>query len=193
MAEHSVAPYVTGSIDSTQFYSQLNSAAAFIGASIWYIDQDNHILTTQGTLECKLNSQDISSYLDNKYLKQKFTLNGDFSGCFNTTVLSVGVPVYIDDVYSGMLIIHSPISYVDEISSHILSSSYMPFVVLVFLALVALMIISNSVLKPMNEIIATSKQYANGNFNARVNVNTNNEFGELARYKIGRASCRERV
>ncbi len=182
MAEHSVAPYVTGSIDSTQFYSQLNNAAAFIGASIWYIDQDNHILTTQGTLECKLNSQDISSYLDNKYLKQKFTLNGDFSGCFNTTVLSVGVPVYIDDVYSGMLIIHSPISYVDEISSHILSSSYMPFVVLVFLALVALMIISNSVLKPMNEIIATSKQYANGNFNARVNVNTNNEFGELARY-----------
>ena len=50
------------------------------------------------------------------------------------------------------------------------------------LSLIALMLISNSTLKPIREIIATSKQYAAGNFNARIDFHTDNEFGELARY-----------
>lgn len=58
----------------------------------------------------------------------------------------------------------------------------MPFLVIVVLSLIALMLISNSTLKPIREIIATSKQYAAGNFNARIDVHTDNEFGELARY-----------
>ncbi len=58
----------------------------------------------------------------------------------------------------------------------------MPFLILMLIAMIALMLMSNSLLKPIREIIQTSKSYAQGNFNARVNVTAKNEFGELARY-----------
>jgi signal transduction histidine kinase len=81
-----------------------------------------------------------------------------------------------------MLVLHTSIQFLDDIAKKTFSSIVMPFLVLMVLSLIVLMLISNGILEPIREIIATSKQYAAGNFSARINVKTNNEFGELARY-----------
>lgn len=92
------------------------------------------------------------------------------------------MPLYQNNSYAGLLTVHLPLQFLQDVVKKTLSSIYMPFLIIMFLSLVALMLITNSTLKPIREIIATSKLYAAGNFNAKINVHTDNEFGELARY-----------
>lgn len=182
IANTTVADYLYHGLENSEFQKILDNDAETLDCYIWFSDTDGNIIYISDNSAENNPPTHISECIDPGIEHTFFTTTGSFGNFFSSDVLSVGTPVYKDNRYAGLLILHTSLSFRNEIVRNIFSTTYTPFLVLVILALLALMSISNSILKPIREIIATSKSYAAGNFNARVNVSSKNEFGELARY-----------
>ncbi len=177
-----ISDYVNENITFEEFSEDLNESAALMGCEIWFSNADGEITYCSAGDSSMSDPALIADYFDEGLIYSSQTLNGTLNGYFSSKTLSVLNPVYLNGKYVGLLVINQPLDFINEITSQTLSSTYMPFMIIVVLSLIVLMWASNSTLKPIREIIATSKQYAAGNFNARINVKVNNEFGELARY-----------
>ncbi len=177
-----VTDYMNGLIDKDTFYQKLDEHAADMNAEIWLSTANGEIIYCSNSESPAAKDMMITDFYDRTDIYSQTVKTGTLNGCFSAKTLSLSTPVYQDKSYAGLLSIHLSLQFIKDIAQKTFASTYMPFLVIVVLSLIALMLITNSTLKPIREIIATSKQYATGNFNARIDVHTDNEFGELARY-----------
>ena len=177
-----VTDYMNGLIDKDTFYQKLDEHAADMDAEIWLSTANGEIIYCSNSESPAAKDMMITDFYDRTDIYSQTVKTGTLNGCFSAKTLSLSTPVYQDKSYAGLLSIHLSLQFIKDIAQKTFASTYMPFLVIVVLSLIALMLITNSTLKPIREIIATSKQYATGNFNARIDVHTDNEFGELARY-----------
>ena len=177
-----VTDYMNGLIDKNTFYQKLDEHAADMDAEIWLSTANGEIIYCSNSESPAAKDMMITDFYDRTDIYSQTVKTGTLNGCFSAKTLSLSTPVYQDKSYAGLLSIHLSLQFIKDIAQKTFASTYMPFLVIVVLSLIALMLITNSTLKPIREIIATSKQYATGNFNARIDVHTDNEFGELARY-----------
>lgn len=187
LAQNPVAEFIADEMSISEFSSYMKNASATLGLDIWFADTEGNIIiypNSENNPNIKIGkvTDTISTYIDNKQQHSNFTITDNFNGFYQNDMLCSGFPVYNNGSYAGILILCHSLDFMHEVVTGTITSTYMPFLVLVVLALIALMGISNSMLKPMREIIRASKQYAAGNFNARANINAKNEFGELAGY-----------
>lgn len=194
LADGPITEYINNTIDSKTLYSELQSAADTLDVGIWLTDSSSNIVFRSTLSDSGKSSDDDSSSAGTKTdslkkyvedqddLRSAFCYEDTFNGYFPSDTLVIGQPLYSWNNYMGTIILTSPMTFKQDIRSRMLSTTFVPFLILMLIAMIALMLMSNSLLKPIREIIKTSKSYAQGNFNARVNVTANNEFGELARY-----------
>lgn len=181
IANTTISNYLYDNLSEPGMKQQLDQAAETLDCYIWFADRDGNIIYLSSNYTEEHIPSNITECIEKGTESTFFTRTGTFGNFFPSDVLSVGTPVYKNNSYAGLLVLHTSLSFQDEIIRNTIGSTFTPFLALVILALLALMGISNSMLKPMREIIATSKSYAAGNFNARVNVTSKNEFGELAK------------
>ncbi len=181
LVKTSVAGYVNGGGNFLEFSGDMKNASETLNMDIWYANADGKLLI-QPKSSSEQKADTISFYLTDEQRYANFTSKNDMSGFYPSKMLCAGFPIYHSGTYSGILILCTSIDVMDKITSSTINSTYTPFLILIILSMLALMFISNSMLKPLREIIRVSKSYAAGNFNAKVNVRVNNEFGELAKY-----------
>lgn len=177
-----VSDYLNDNITLDEFTNEMNEYASLLDNEIWFSDAGGKIVYCSASDSSTSESMLITDYFDEEDIYSSGSFTGNLNGYFSTDTLSVLSPVYLNNTYAGLFVMHTSLSFLNEITNRILSSTYMPFLIIVVLSLIVLMFISNSTMKPIREIIATSKQYAAGNFNARINIKSDNEFGELAKY-----------
>ena len=196
LADGAMTDYSNGTIDSKELYKELQHAADTLDMGIWLTDERSNIIfrsgSSSGSSESGGSSKDsdshsstndnLKNYVEPDELFASFCFENTFGGYFSEDTLVIGQPLYSWNNYMGTIILTSPMTFKQDIKSRMLSTTFVPFLILMLIAMIALMLMSNSLLKPIREIIKTSKSYAQGNFNARVNVTAKNEFGELARY-----------
>lgn len=176
-----VSEYLNGTISESEFFTKLDGYAELLESEIWFSTSDGTIIYCSNS-DSKVKNKQITEYYDKSDIYASTTKKGKLNDYFSVRTLSIGTPLYQNNSYAGLLTVHLSLQFLQDVVKRTLSSIYMPFLIIIFLSLVALMMITNSTLKPIREIIATSKLYAAGNFNAKINVHIDNEFGELARY-----------
>ena len=196
IADGAMTDYSNKTIDTLQLYRELQHAADTLDMGIWLTDDNGNIVFRSGnsqsssdgntkngsTSSAVKRTDNLKSYVKYDDLLTSFCYEDTFGGYFSEDTLVIGQPLYSWNNYIGTIILTSPMTFKQDIRSRMLSTTFVPFLILMLIAMIALMLMSNSLLKPIREIIKTSKSYAQGNFNARVNVTAKNEFGELARY-----------
>ncbi len=182
LVSYAVSDYLNNAITFEEFADSLDKSAEATGNEIWFSNADGEIIYCSSTSDAMSDDALITDYCDSNKIYSQGSTVGTLNGYFSSDTLSTFTPVYLNNKYAGLLCMHQSLDFLNEINQRTFSSTYMPFLVIVVLSLIVLMLISNSTLKPIRQIIATSKQYAAGNFNARVNIKVNNEFGELASY-----------
>lgn len=196
LVDSSITEYQNGTIDNKTLYSDLQHTATTLDMEIWLTDDKSNIVfkskaseseksgssDSSGSSSTGSKTDSLKNYVDSDDLKSAFCYENTLNGYFPSETLIMGQPLYSWNNYVGTIILASPMTFKQDIQTRMLSTTFVPFLSLMLIAMIALMLMSNSLLKPIREIIKTSKSYAQGNFNARVNVTANNEFGELARY-----------
>lgn len=168
------------------FNESMNQLAYFSKSSIFFMDANGEAIWA--------NDIDDLSLIDEFAQKAKKAMDGEsrletiglFDGLYGQKTLTVGEYIK-DDAGQKRWIVFCSVAAPD-ISGQYRKVFYDILIIeMVTLSFVAffMFLFSRSITKPLKKINNTLKEFAKGNFDARVKYNVNNELGELS-YNINR-------
>ncbi|MBQ8984088.1 MAG: HAMP domain-containing histidine kinase [Lachnospiraceae bacterium] len=180
-------PYHNGELTDDELLEALNNLDDNFNVRIWYADERGNLVFA--SLPQNTNQSIVYYYLpDNIFdndssgaLTGIFAMTGDFYNVFPEQMLSVGLPV--DGKSSsgaGTVLVHAPFSEVLNITQTMFLNFLVPVLVIIVLSMIGLLFLARRILKPVNQLNYAAKEYAAGNFEARTDITSNDEFGELA-------------
>ncbi|MBE5924316.1 MAG: HAMP domain-containing histidine kinase [Lachnospiraceae bacterium] len=180
LSEQSIAPYIAKVTTKDDLQVSLNEFEDALKCNVWYYDRDGKLIAASykdKNEKIPENIRDLDMMLT---VDQGFTMTGKFYGIFDSTMISVGVPIKVYGKLQGFLLLHTSISEMDDIRKEMLGIMYMPFVVILLFIGLVLFYLSGSVLRPIKMLNNVAREYAKGNFDAKTGVSRDDEIGELA-------------
>ena len=181
IADQTVSGYLQGNISRRELINNLDYYSETLDASIWITDNKGIVVAASAAKEHPEAPKNVF------FLNQDFDLltpqsfAGNFFGHFSDDVITVALPISVNDVADGMLLVHSTEAELRELQRNIIRSIYVPFLVMLIISFAALGLISGQIMRPMKRINEAAEQYATGNFDVKLDINSDNEIGQLAR------------
>ena len=105
---------------------------------------------------------------------------GDFFGTFDTAVLTTFAPITSNYMVKGYVVIHCPMTSIQESCDSLQRISYITLIVLLMLSLIILIFFTDMVYVPLKKITYATEQYASGNMHYEFQVDSDDEIGYLA-------------
>lgn len=155
---------------------QIRAIGTYIHSQIWVLNKNGTVVADSEGIR---RGEEITSF-DPAACGNKNYMTGSFFNSFDEDVLSVCVPITRDFTTYGYVVIHQPMSKLYDSENQILNIVYITSVIVFGLSLLILIIFDVIVYRPLRKITEAAKQYADGNLNYKINVNSNDEMGYLA-------------
>ena len=163
--------------DYTAFSAQLHSLSAYLRAEIWVADrQGTVVMDSQNGARCQTRIPDFdpTSMGTNSYM------TGSYHKLFSEKVLSVAAPVTGNYTTYGYVLIHLPLSQITQAQSRILDILYITSGIIFLLSLTILLVFTMTVYLPLRKITVGANEYAAGNLDHKIQVQTHDEMGYLS-------------
>lgn len=158
--------------------SQLAAMRLYLEASLWFVDADGTLITSSNmentSAPDKIENFNPAEIGGNQYI------TGNYHGYFDEEVITVMAPVTQGFATKGYLLIHSPVSLVNERCRLILVPVYITLAVIFVLSFIFMLGFHYFVYCPLKKISEAAKQYAMGNLEYEIPVNTHDEMGYLS-------------
>ena len=164
-------------LDSEEVSTQIRALSHYLRAEIWVVNRQGTVVMDSlggSRVQSSINGFDPASIGNRSY-----TI-GDYYGMFSGNVLSVSAPITGNYNTYGYVLIHLPISEINQSQNGILSILYITSAVLFGLSLIILLVFTQTVYLPLRKITVGANEYAAGNLDYRINVKTHDEMGYLS-------------
>ena len=167
------------------FYEKLAGKANEEDTIIWFIDGNKKVYMlvepeSEEPLEVSFTTHDVERYYDvthsGGYIKEVSRVEKAFEG----TVMSVAIPLEIDDEIVGALAAHRAVEDFGVGISTIERQVFSPLLISMLFAFLLVFVLSRYIVKPIRDISNAACELARGNLDYRVTPRTNDELGELA-------------
>lgn len=177
-----VSGYITGKIDSDRLKMELSFVDKFLDAKIWLVDNYGYVYgLSESDRQDLIDKQMTNLEMDQIRSGNVVIIKGSFTERFTTPMLTVGIPIYVNSQVRGGMFIHSPIN---EINKTLKKVYAVIWISAIFATAISALIIYNFtqriLIKPIGKINQTAKSIAKGEFDKRVEINSNDEIGNLA-------------
>lgn len=170
------AVYSGKDLKLSEAYPQLKAVSTFLQVQIWVVDKDGKIIVDS---ENTMIDRVIADF-DPTVAGNKSYITGNYFGTFPYKVLSVYAPIVGNYKTYGYVVIHRPMTIVEQNRNEILNIVYITFVIVFLLSTVILVVFQLVVFNPLKAITEATKQYAAGNLHYTLKVVSNDEIGYLA-------------
>lgn len=180
IGEQTVSNFVHGiySIEETEL--NLAYYCNRLDASIWIVDSKGILLASANT-DANISTPKNIFLVDQEFdLTTSQTLTGDFYGLFNTDVITVTMPIETSGEPNGMILIHAAVSQLNSIQKDIFQVIYAPFLLILIISFILLALISGKIMRPIKQINSVAEEYSHGNFDAKMDISSDDEIGQLA-------------
>ena len=164
-------------LDSEEVSTQIRALSHYLRAEIWVANRQGTVVMDSlggSRVQSSINGFDPASIGNRSY-----TI-GDYYGMFSGNVLSVSAPITGNYNTYGYVLIHLPISEINQSQNGILSILYITSAVLFGLSLIILLVFTQTVYLPLRKITVGANEYAAGNLDYRIDVKTHDEMGYLS-------------
>lgn len=158
-------------------YPELVKEAQYLHSQIWIVDRQGKIVSDS---QQPGKVGDLIANFDPTIMGNKSYAIGDYYHEFPYDVLSVHAPITGNYTTHGYVVIHLPLSYLRAEREGILNIIYLTSGVVFALSLIILLVFTKNVYFPLKKITAGANEYAQGNLNHHISVNTQDEMGYLA-------------
>ena len=159
-------------------HSQLNAAKQYLNSSLWFVKEDGTLITS-ANLE-NTAAPDMIENFDPAEIGSDQYIIGDYHGYFKEDVITVMAPVTQGFYIRGYLLIHKPVSYIQQTSSRMMFPVYITVAVIFILSFILLLAFHFFIYRPLRQITEAATQYASGNLTYEIPVNTHDEMGYLS-------------
>ena len=170
--------YFTDSSSVQSVQAQLAAMRLYLDSSLWFVSSDGTMITSsnlEGT-----SSPDAIENFDPAEIGSSQYITGTYHGYFDEDMITVMSPVTQGFSTKGYLLIHSPLSSIEESCSEIMVSIYICLGVIFLLSFIFLLGFQFFVYNPLKQISEAAKQYASGNLDYEIPVYTHDEMGYLS-------------
>lgn len=159
--------------------SQINALSTSMKGEVWIINPSGRMVLDSST-ELAPNSEVYVTDFDPNITAENFYTEGNFFGSFDEDMLSVIAPISGSFKINGYVVIHYPISLLEEDSNDLLNICYIMLIILFLLSMIILIFFTEMVYIPLRKITEATEQYAAGNMHYEFNVESEDEIGYLA-------------
>ena len=158
--------------------SQLAAMRLYLESSLWFVDNTGTLITSsniEGT-----SAPEMIEDFDPAEIGGSQYISGTYHDYFNEDVITVMAPVTQGFYTRGYLLIHSPVTNIDERCDSIMTPVYITLAVIFALSFIFLLGVHFIVYRPIKQISEAAKQYALGNLEYEIPVTTHDEVGYLS-------------
>lgn len=170
--------YFSDEITTSAVRSQLNSMEISLEASLWFVDADGNMIA-YANFEA-MTSPDMIEDFDPAETGGSQFITGTYHDYFDEEVITVIAPVIQGFSTKGYLLIHKPVSSIEDTCRQLMRSVHITLCVVYFLSFSILIGFHFFVYRPLRKITEAAKQYASGNLEYEIPVNTEDEIGYLS-------------
>ncbi len=147
---------------------------------VWYVDNDGNLVA--------VSHRETYDYIPNNLLELSvtgelagsFSMTGDFYHIFPEDMISLGIPIEVNEEKCGQLILHASISQISDVQREMFTITYTPYAFVILISFILLAFLTGRVIKPLHKLGDTARAYAKGDFEAKTDIKSKDEIGELA-------------
>lgn len=169
--------YQGNTMDLASTYPQMEAVGTFLKSEIW-------VLNRQGTIIVDSNhSKRVNTLIedfDPASTGNKSYCLGNYYGMFSEDVLSVCAPITGNYNTYGYVTIHLPLRELQVSKNNILNLLYISSAIIFGLSLIILLVFTKTVFFPLKRITEGANEYAAGNLQHHIELETHDEMGYLA-------------
>ena len=179
LATDQLSDYYSEDMSFTATRTLLNGVNIYLEADLWLTDTDGNVLLSvsssgRGMIPKQIQDFDPAEAGGEQYL------TGDYHGYYSDEVLTMIVPVTEGFSTKGYLLVHKPLSYFEEQQHSIMVCVYITLIVIYVLSFMIFLGIHLFIYLPLRKITEAAKQYASGNLDYEIPVNSQDEIGYLS-------------
>ena len=171
--------YFSEEIDSSEVHLQLSGIEIQLEAAVWFIDKDGVMLSSAVSPNYPSAPYQLEDF-DPVESKGSQYQTGDYHGYFEEDVITVIAPVVYGYSPKGYLLIHKYISDSRNPQKILLRAAVITVLVIYLLSFMVLLAFQYFVYLPLRKITEAATQYASGNLEYEIPVNTEDEMGYLS-------------
>lgn len=171
--------YFSKSMTLEDIQTQLTALSTYLASEIWIVDPKGNIILNTAKPNLAEGGESIPDFnvtdFGNKYYQ-----TGNFYGYFSAETLSVFSPITVNYRVRGYVIIHKPTSNLVNYANGLVMISYETLALLFIAAFIVLVLFTYVVYIPIRKITRAADAYAQGNFDTKIDIHSNDEIGYLA-------------
>lgn len=168
--------YRGGNRNAEEANSNIATIASFLSSDIWVVDRQGVLILDTGN---RYGAGVSIPGFDPAAEKDPYAI-GTYYGMYNQEMLTVSAPITGNYNTYGYVIIHLPLSEIQDTRTGILNLTYITAAVLYGLSLIILLLFTKVVYLPLVKIREGANEYAAGNLNYKINVDSQDEMGYLS-------------
>lgn len=173
------ANYFSKSMTLEEIQVQLATLSTYLSSEIWIVDTRGNIILNTAEPESAESLEAIPGFNVTDFGSKYYQI-GNFYEQFSSETLSVFSPITVNYKVRGYVIIHKPMSSLVSYANGLIAISYETLALLFVAAFIVLALFTYVVYIPIRKITKAADEYANGNFDAKIDVHSNDEIGYLA-------------
>ncbi len=150
----------------------------YLDASVWLVDRDGTLLTWVSTDEAQ--APEAIDGFDPAEMGSAQYMIGDYHGYFEADVITVISPVISGYSTSGYLLVHKNLNGITALRDIMMKATYITVAVIYVLSFMILLAIQFLIYRPLRKITEAATQYASGNLDYEIPVDSQDEIGYLS-------------
>lgn len=179
LATDYLSDYYSDEKNSSDVRTVLNGLNIYLEADLWLTDTEGNILLSVSSSGMAVIPEQIQDFNPAESVGEPY-LTGTYHGYYSEDVLTMIVPVTKGFSTKGYLIAHKPLSFFEEQQHDIMIPVYITLSVIYLLSFMIFLGIHLFIYLPLCKITEAAKQYASGNLDYEIPVNSQDEIGYLS-------------
>lgn len=160
-------------------HTQLNGMQIHLDSAVWFVDREGTLITSAAADRYPTAPYQIADFSPAEIGNSQYKI-GDYHGYFSEDVITVIAPVIQDYSPQGYLLIHKDLKATAYMESFFLRTTYITVIVVYILSFMILLAFQFFVYRPLSRVTEAARQYASGNLDYEIPVNTEDEMGYLS-------------
>lgn len=171
--------YFSEQITLYNIHTQLDGMQIHLDAAVWFVDRQGKLITSAQADKFPLAPYQIADFNPAEIGSSQY-ITGDYHGYFSEDVITVIAPVNYEYSPKGYLLIHKDMSDSEYMENLFLRTILITVVVIYILSFMILLAFRFFVYHPLSKITEAARQYASGNLDYEIPVDTEDEMGYLS-------------
>lgn len=163
----------------TEMTYQLQLMDNILNTRIWIVNADGFIVSDTRAPQNRRQAINVID-IDPDFLNSTFSENTVMPGVLSETSLSVVVPVVSNFRTRGYIVLHSPLSEVYRETLFFVDTINIALIVFALILAVSLFYLYYITVIPLRKIMRAATEYADANYDYKIDVKRQDEFKDLA-------------